>query len=38
MARLVMSMGGRAADRLVIGEPLSGAIERPEAGHPAAPG
>ena len=26
LAMLVMSMGGRAADRLVIGEPLSGAI------------
>ena len=27
MARLVMCMGGRAADRLVMGEPLSGAIQ-----------
>ncbi|MBN9520607.1 ATP-dependent zinc metalloprotease FtsH [bacterium] len=26
MAQLVMSMGGRAADKLVVGEPLSGAI------------
>ena len=26
MAQLVMSMGGRAADRMVLGEPLSGAI------------
>src|SRR5262249_58433687 len=26
MAQLVMSMGGRAADKLVLGEPLSGAI------------
>jgi cell division protease FtsH len=26
MAQLVMSMGGRAADKMVIGEPLSGAI------------
>ncbi|QDU22033.1 ATP-dependent zinc metalloprotease FtsH [Urbifossiella limnaea] len=26
MAQLVMSMGGRAADKMVVGEPLSGAI------------
>ncbi len=32
-ARLAMMMGGRAADRLIYGQPFSGARKRSETGH-----